>query len=225
MGARHVSDVYAQWSHLADRPFRVLVYMALVAKDASTEPAYWGGREGLCIALGLPETDTSYRIARRAVHDLESAGAIERKYRGHAGKRSEYRVVVTPRKGDTTVPLTPVDNEDKGGHHSPPKGGHLSPQRGTPESAKGDTTVPPRTMRSTRSESEEEHSSPKVTQESAPAGTANDIDQVRAKRVIRSYVDHGGDLPTLQGDAPDGLSKTDREIWVARAILATKETA
>ncbi len=28
-----------------------------------------------------------------------------------------------------------------------------------------------------------------------------------------------------EGDAPDGLSKTDREIWVARAILATKETA
>ena len=57
MGAAHVSAVYAQWSHLPDRPFRLLAYMALIAKDATPEPAYWGGRDGLCIALGLPASD------------------------------------------------------------------------------------------------------------------------------------------------------------------------
>ena len=137
MGAAHVSAVYAQWSHLPDRPFRLLAYMALIAKDATPEPAYWGGRDGLCLGLGLPASDVSYRIVRRAVADLIAAGALERVMVGHNGKRSEYRIHVTGPKADTSVPLQADVDKSLGGQDSPPKGGHLSPGRGTPQSPLG----------------------------------------------------------------------------------------
>ena len=74
MGASHVSACYAQWSHLPDRPFRLLTYMALIAKDATPEPTFWGGRDAMCLALGLDPDPISYRVARRAVRSCENMG-------------------------------------------------------------------------------------------------------------------------------------------------------
>lgn len=223
MGAAHVSAVYAQWSGLPDRPFRLLAYMALIAKDSTPEPTYWGGRDGLCIALGLDHTPTSYRIARRAVADLEAAGALRRTYVGHAGKRSEYRVILGSPKEDTTVPLSPVDNPhdapDKGGHHSPPEGGHLSPQRGTDLTQKEDTTVPPRKMRNTRSDVEEENSPTKVsTDRACEPDDQPGISHLDAKRIVREYMDAGGVLDDLLADAPEGLTRTQRTRYAAAKI-------
>lgn len=225
MGASHVAAVYAQWRQLPDRPFRVLAYMALIAKDATPQPTYWGGRDGLCVALGLEASPTSYRIARRAVADLLEAGALERKYTGHAGKRSEYRVMVTPRKGDASVLQMPVDNptstEGEGGQDSPPEGGRLSPQRGTPESAKGDTTVPPRKMRNTRSESEEEISSTHSSTDRACEPNA--MTEIEARRVIRNGTDDNGHA--LRKRAPLGIAGADLTIWCAQQILNSQEAS
>lgn len=218
MGASHVSAVYAQWSHLPDRPFRLLAYMALIAKDATPEPAYWGGRNGLCIGLGLPASDVSYRIARRAVADLITAGALERVMLGHNGKRSEYRVHVGGPKADTSVPLQADVDNPKGGRVSPPKGGHLSPGRGTPESAKGDTTVPPRTTKNTKSENEEEISPSVCTSPSAREDeTTDEISLLEAKRIVREFVDRGGVLVEVLADC-EVWGSTARTVWAAAKI-------
>ena len=232
MGASHVSACYAQWSHLPDRPFRLLTYMALIAKDATPEPTFWGGRDAMCLALGLDPDPISYRVARRAVAELVEAGALERKYIGHAGKRSEYRVCVTAKKGDMGVPQSPNDPTDKGGQERPPEGGHLSPQRGTPESAKGDTTVPPRTTRSTRSESEEENSPTKVSTDRAREGTTDEIDlgltPFEAQQILHDAAQREVDVVALTRAAPDTCTtRHQRRMWAAAQIAGdrAKESA
>ena len=64
MGARHVAAAFAQWGSLPDRPFRLLAYMALVAKDSTAQPTYWGGRDGLCVGLGVEATQLVAQLAR-----------------------------------------------------------------------------------------------------------------------------------------------------------------
>ena len=222
MGARHVAAAFAQWGSLPDRPFRLLAYMALVAKDSTTQPTYWGGRDGLCVGLGVEATPSGHRVARRAIADLEAAGAIERKYVGHSRKRSEYRLVLTPAKGDTTVPLSPEDNpsaaDDEGGRTSPPKGGQIRSERGTGLVEKGDTSVPPRKKRNTRSEEEEEISPTQVSTDRACEPTTSDLNLLQAKRILRdTFEDNGRDLIQRR---PFGMSTDDGAIWAAYQVLA-----
>ena len=222
MGARHVAAAFAQWGSLPDRPFRLLAYMALVAKDSTAQPTYWGGRDGLCVGLGVEATPSGHRVARRAIADLEEAGAIERKYVGHSRKRSEYRLVLTPAKGDTTVPLSHADNpdeaDDEGGRTSPPKGGQIRSERGTDLVEKGDTSVPPRKKRNTRSEEEEEISPTQVSTDRACEPTTSDLNLLQAKRILRdTFEDNGRDLIQRR---PFGMSTDDGAIWAAYQVLA-----
>lgn len=227
MGARHVAAAFAQWGSLPDRPFRLLAYMALVAKDATVEPAYWGGRDGLCLGLGIEPTPNGHRIARRAIRDLVEAGAIERRYVGHSTKRSEYRLILTATKGDGSVPLcgthSTSDDETEGGHESPPKGGHLSPKRGTQAVEKGDTTVPPRKKRNTRSEEEEEISSVQVSTDRACEPTTDEIDLLSAKRILKDEFEDLGRALTRQ--SPAGVTGDDAIIWAAMQVLARREAS
>lgn len=220
MGAAHVSACYAQWSHLPDRPFRVLAYMALIAKDSTPEPTFWGGRDALCIALGIEADPAGYRVIRRALAELIDAGALERKYVGHAGKRSEYRVHVTPRKGDTSDPQSPAGTTEKGGHVSPPEGGHLSPQRRTPQSAKEDTSVPPRTTRNTRSEKEEEISSTHSSTDRARETSADEMTAFQAQAILDRAAAEGTDIVALLALAPEGSTRYQRRMWAARQLQA-----
>lgn len=227
MGARHVSAAFAQWGSLPDRPFRLLTYMALVAKDSTAQPTYWGGRDGLCIGLGVEATPSGHRVARRAIADLEAAGAIERKYVGHSRKRSEYRLVLTPAKGDTTVPLSPADNpdeaDDEGGRTSPPKGGQIRSERGTDLVEKGDTSVPPRKKRNTRSEEEEEISPTQVSTDRACEPTTDEIDLLSAKRILKDEFEDLGRALTRQ--SPGGVTGDDAIIWAAMQVLAKREAS
>lgn len=163
MGAQLVSRVYTSWTHLPDRPFRLLAYMALIAKDTNAAPTYWGGRDSLAEALGYRDmTESTYRVVSRAISQLVEFGAIKRSYIGHANKRSEY--LLTLQKGDTTVThrVTPES----------PKGGQISPERVTPESGKGDTTVTPRNHEEERGTHQEPISSPEVSVGGATSGEA-----------------------------------------------------
>ena len=222
MGARHVAAAFAQWGSLPDRPFRLLAYMALVAKDSTAQPTYWGGRDGLCVGLGVAATPSGHRVARRAIADLEAAGAIERKYVGHGRKRSEYRLILTPSKGDATVPLSPVDNpdeaDDEGGRTSPPKGGQIRSERGTDLVEKGDTSVPPRKKRNTRSEEEEEISPTQVSTDRACEPTTSDLNLLQAKRILRDTFEDNG--RALIHRRPFGMSTDDGAIWAAYQVLA-----
>ena len=89
---------------------------------------------------------------------------------------------------------------------------------------RGSLTDPPGVLRRRRSEKEESNSSTHSTQESATAGN-DDMDRMAAKRVIRDYIDEGGELPSLLARAPQELTKAAREIWCARQILAAKEAS
>lgn len=57
VGATNVSLVYLGWSHLPDRPFRLLAYMALVSLDTDVPPRYFGGYPALARALGRNTPD------------------------------------------------------------------------------------------------------------------------------------------------------------------------
>src|SRR5689334_11532228 len=98
MGARLVSLAFTRWSHLPDRPFRLLTHMALIVKDQTPNPTYWGGRDAMCQALGIPTQDTSSHTAvKRAIRKLIDSGAIKRTYAGHVYKRSEYLLTLDER--------------------------------------------------------------------------------------------------------------------------------
>jgi len=227
MGAHHLSAVYANWGGLPDQPFRLLAYMALTVPDAHSDPHFYGGRRMLAFALGRAVADdeelpaATVQAVKRNIQILRRAGAIETVYGGWRNENAKYRLhLLAPQKGDAhRTPSSPVDNGERGtvsdperGTVSDPNGVQILTERGTP-------TDPPRSTRRSRSETKEEISSKKVSTEDAVAGINGGMDLVTAKRVIRDFVDNGGVLPDILADAPDGLSKSERDVWAAAVIL------
>jgi hypothetical protein len=116
MGAGNVKAVYGRWGHLPDRPFRLLVFMAVTAKDDGDPPLYWGGRETLAVGLGreIPDKPTqddaspeserarrtrhaAFESVRATVEQLVKAGAIRRTRKAFPGKTAEYALTLLPR--------------------------------------------------------------------------------------------------------------------------------
>lgn len=167
MGARLAAQVYAQWSHLHDRPFRLLVHMALTVKDATEKPTYWGGREAMADMLGARGTDESRRqTVKRAIRELTAAGAIKCVYQGHAGKRSEYRITLDnhPEKG--VADRTP-SSEERGSVNDPQRGSLSDPKGGHSVTKRGSVSDPPRSTEEEEENREEGKSPTKVTAPSA----------------------------------------------------------
>ena len=140
MGAQLVSRVYTSWSHLPDRPFRLLVHMALIVKDATKKPTYWGGRDAMAQALGLPPGDAAYQSVKRAVRQIVTAGAAEIAIQGHAGKRTEYVLTLEPKgvtkrpaRGSLNDPQSGSVNDPHRGSLSDPSAGHSVTPQGTTE--------------------------------------------------------------------------------------------
>lgn len=107
MGAGNVKLVYARWYHLPDLPFRVLAYMALVAKDGDEKPMYWGGWESLALAAGrlVPERNDAdqdvKRVRRAALKAVTSAvgvlidrGAVRVKVPAAPGRHATYELIL-----------------------------------------------------------------------------------------------------------------------------------
>jgi hypothetical protein len=100
MGANLVMQVFAGWTHVSDRAFRVLVRMAVTALDnpgkGQAAGIYHGGRELLAMSLrGKGGTDrTRYRSVAEAVAELTEAGAIEHLATGWAGQNAVYRLTL-----------------------------------------------------------------------------------------------------------------------------------
>lgn len=150
MGARLVAQVFTHWTHLPDRPFRVLVRMAHIAKDTNAKPIYWAGRNDLAEALGLVPGEAAYQAVKRAVRQIVKAGAVEIEYLGHATKRTEYRLTLDrmpPKKGVTqSTPRGSLSDPQKGsvddphrGSLSDPAGGHSVTPQGTTEGGTEET--------------------------------------------------------------------------------------
>lgn len=227
MGASLAVAAYATFSHLPDRPFRLLVHMALTAKDDDKPPRYYGGAKAMTQALGMdPKRATCRQMASRAASLLVDAGAISRvEDTGYRGKRQEY--VIHP-FGRVTPEST---NKPEKAARAKGKGDSTVRERLTPESTKGDCTVnervtpeSPQGLRKEplRSESEEEISpltqvSPRARNEQAMKDAAN-ISPLGAKRIVREFMDNGGVLADLLNDAPEGLTRTQRDQWAATKI-------
>lgn len=160
MGAQLVSRVYVSWGHLADRPFRLLAHMALVVKDATEEPTYWGGRDAMAQALGLDPTPAAHQSVKRAMRAIVAAGAAKVVLYGHAGKRTEYLLTLDPQavdarpKGVTQRPAEGVTKRPARGSLSDPAGGHSPTPLGT-------------TLGSNQENGEEEGSVPEVSTDRA----------------------------------------------------------
>ena len=120
MGARNVAAVFTHWTHLPHVPFRVLVFMALVAKDGDPAPRYWGGVEPLAEALGrsvMPFGEVAHRdqvAVSSALTVLVRAGALRVVVRPARGRRGEYAVVIDPPTTQAQPEETPVDNSPIG---------------------------------------------------------------------------------------------------------------
>lgn len=99
MGARNAQRVYFGWGPvLKDRPLRLLVYMALAARDDDSEPWFGRGHAVLATeALGMQlpadegkpdypaKRDAVMRKVRRHITPLIAAGAIATRTRATSG--------------------------------------------------------------------------------------------------------------------------------------------
>lgn len=192
MGARLAVNCYATWSTLPDRPFRLLVHMALTARDDDEKPRYFGGRHAMTLALGLNPDDATHRtMASRAATQLAAAGAVSRvEGTGFRGKRQEY--LIHAYRVTTESPNKP---EEVAG-----KGDSTVGERVTPQSRKGDSTVTervtpqsPQLLREEpqRSEMEEEISS---STQPSPTRARNDgrMDYFTAREYLHAHTSDGG---------------------------------
>lgn len=167
MGARLVSATYAHYGHLPDRAFRLLTYMALVCKDETKNPTYYGGREALANALGATEDEAGFHAVKRCIATLVAAGAVSRELQGYHGKRSEYRLhVKTPpaERGPLTGPhegaTSAAPSETKGGHSAAREGGQILSAKGATSRTKaGHSVAPLGTNKEYRQEDNRNHSS------------------------------------------------------------------
>jgi hypothetical protein len=149
MGASNVMTAYLRWSHLPDRAFRALVYMALVSMDADREPRYYAGREALIengLGRRLPPipavSDTSaranefrkaraadYQAAKVVVGQLIKAGAIVLDTAPARKRSAEYVLTldsptgyVSPtERGTLNVPTGYVSPTERGTLNVPPR--------------------------------------------------------------------------------------------------------
>lgn len=96
MGAGNALKACHAWGHLPDRPFRILSYMALRARDNDAAPWYGAGHDELAsIALGLPmgterEHLAALRAVSRAFKALHEAGAVTTHRYARPGKHATY---------------------------------------------------------------------------------------------------------------------------------------
>lgn len=124
---------------LTGNEFRVLIQMAVTAKDTDPEPSYWSSREDSARALGrmIPdepapddpdadakrrERDAAFFALKGAIRGLRTAGAIQTTDPGRRGHRAVYKLTLMPMHGSENPPAIREENP-------PAIGGNPSPYR------------------------------------------------------------------------------------------------
>jgi hypothetical protein len=137
VGATLVAQAIQKWSHVSDRAFRVLVAMAVTAKDRASRDTppnlYFGGQDHLARAVRRDRGGTeenAIRTVKRAIQELTQAGAIRCTQVAVLGSNAVYELTLN------VVPI-PVDNP--GG-----KSTYIHNGRDTTSPPAGDTSSPPR---------------------------------------------------------------------------------
>ena len=108
MGANHVSVIYATWGRiLHGTAFRLLVHMALTAKDADNPPMYWAGRDGMAQALGKDDDPAGHQAVKRALSVLKREGAVKLNRAPRKGKyATRWEIILQPPFADGTSLLS-----------------------------------------------------------------------------------------------------------------------
>lgn len=230
MGANHVSVVYAQWGHILDgRPFRLLVHMALTAKDSDSPPKYWAGRDGMAAALGRNDDPAGHQAVKRALSVLKREGAVKldrapRKARHTA----RWVLVLTPPSGVTNrTPILPDSGDGHGSQTDPPSGTKSDPIGGHKTTDRGTETDPQRTTRTNEERDQEENTSSQVSTDRArEEQQADPMTPFEAAQILQEGGKRGVKINPLIDSAPASCdTKTKRRVWAARQVLAMREEA
>lgn len=226
MGYQNMGLVFARWGHLPDRPFRLLMFMALRSLDEDDPPRFYEGREAAAFAIGklVPEEPAAgdesdraqeFRKARRndfeavkvATRALIKAGVISIIEPSAPGRNAVYGLHLLASTG-------------KG---YPAQRGRLTPATGkTYPGEQGGVTPSPTEAPPTG----ELHENTKITPNSSQvtnSPAAVEIDYAEANSIL-------GSLPNL---GTDYISRVDEEIVgyknrviaAARLYLAEKRSA
>jgi hypothetical protein len=130
---------------------RLLVHMALTARDDDPRPRYFAGTEAMAAALGRtpPIDETDRKVVSKALAALRSSGAVVTVERGVIGRRAVYALCLTALpQGDVRLPevdrshtngLPQGEVSDPEGEATDPQGEVTDPE-GPP---KDNTTTPP----------------------------------------------------------------------------------
>ncbi|WFR84653.1 hypothetical protein [Arthrobacter sp. Y-9] len=98
MGSKNVAKVFENWPGLNDKPKLALIWMSSQARDDDRPPVFWGQREELAHAIGVgpDNADAAGRAVRRALKDLQNAGAITWSGQAYRGVGSSYALCLDP---------------------------------------------------------------------------------------------------------------------------------
>lgn len=153
MGATLVAQAVQLWApHVSDRAFRVLIAMAVIARDKPgneiPEKLYFGGQEALTVALRRERGGTkesAVKTVKRAIKELIDVGAIRCTQAAVLGSNAVYLLTLN------SEPRI-QERDDSGSTYfangrdipSPPRGDIPSPpRRDTPGPNRGTWDVPP----------------------------------------------------------------------------------
>lgn len=148
-----------RWAHLDHAPFRLLVYMAIVAQDNGDPPMFYQGQEACAMALGMPPDadakarQAAFRGVRRHIDYLVKAKCIERTFAGAPGRNAEYalrlsmdrRTFTDPQSEDGERPPSEPERRTL----SATNGGRSAAQRRTVGGTTADAHRPPKEDRTT----------------------------------------------------------------------------
>ncbi|GAA4824782.1 hypothetical protein ACFQ0K_17840 [Nocardioides caeni] len=196
MGAANVKAVYHLWGHLDGLPFRVLVYMALVAKDKDDPPLYFAGHRALqeeALRRSDVGSTAAEQATKRAVRALTKEKAIT--LRNDPTRRTSTYALnlvlggrsATPREGTLSDP----PNVDTPVTHRPP----------TPDAERPPTPVTHRPPGGTLSDLPQEEEEGEEPPEEVTEGTKSpDVDTV-----TRCVHCHG--RTTIDGECVSGCDR------------------
>lgn len=236
MGIRNVNAAFVYWSHLPDRPFRLLIRMCTIANDDTRR--YYGGQEMLAEGLGLTfpplpraddetsedeaaqirkDRDRAFRCVRRAMQTLTDSGVVVVDEPARSGRRAQYSV--HPFNAPEPVTERPTqavsDRPTEAVTKRSPVGQKLT-------GSVGHSATPQPLRNHSQPEPHQENSPPLPTQVSARDGSEA-MTEIEARRVIRNGTDDNGHA--LRKRAPLGITGADLTIWCAQQILNSQEAS
>jgi len=208
MGSGNVGMVYARWGHLPDRPFRLLVFMALVSMDEDEPPMFYKGREAMGVALGrlIPPAPAPTDLSERAEQFRKERRADFEAVKNALRQLTKVGVVVCEREsGPGQVAVYSLRLKAGMGKVSPVEQGRpgLSTGKVSPVE-QGRPGLPPSPI---------EHQEPKVSTTSTQVGTspgaaANsesknlELEYAKASEILSRLPDLGSEYLSRVPDGP-----------------------